>query len=317
MRINEKWWFGGTPIDVVNHYKYLGTVFTPKLVWTQCHRTLAAQARKGLYLLRKYNYTCNMLPIDVQFELFDSMISPILLYGSEIWGINEAHNIEKVHIGFCKYVLGVHTHTATAAVLAETGRHPMYIHYYKRCIKYWLKLLHMPDSRYPKACYNMLHSLDQQGRTTWASAVRQLLCKYGYEEVWEAQRVENWTVFLREFSQRVLETFKIEWEETDAHSSKLSLFRELKPDGICRESYLYNVTIKKYRASIAKMRCSAHELRIEKGRHKGELMADRVCMLCLKGQDQYILEDVYHLFCCPSYRVGLRTEYLPDIVGNP
>lgn len=315
LRENEKWWFCGKPLKVVNGYKYLGTVFTPKLVWTQCQKTLASQARKGLYLLRKYNYACNTLPIDVQFELFDSMISPILLYSAEIWGFDVADNIEKVHIGFCKYVLGVPSHTCTVAVLAETGRHPMYIHYYKRCIKYWLKLLNMPESRYPKACYTMLYSLDQQGRTTWASAIRQLLCKYGYQEVWEAQRVENRTVFLREFSQKVLETFNLEWEESVAQSSKLSLFRELKPDGIGRESYLFNVTIKKYRASIAKIRCSAHELRIEKGRHKGELMADRVCKLCLKEQDQYILEDEFHLFTCPSYS-ELRTKYLPELAAG-
>lgn len=214
LRQNEKWYFNGKLLDIVNGYKYLGVIFTPKLVWTQCQKTLASQARKGLYLLRKYNYACNNLPIDVQFELFDSMISPILLYGAEIWGFDEADHIERVHIGFCRYVLGVGSHTSTAAVLAETGRHPMYVHYYKRCIKYWLKLLHMPATRYPKACYNMLYALDQQGRKTWASAVRSLLCRYGYQDVWEAQGVENWNTFLREFTSKVTSNFVSEWEHS-------------------------------------------------------------------------------------------------------
>lgn len=312
LRENEKWFFNGKLLDVVNGYKYLGTVFTPKLVWTQCQKTLATQARKGLYLLRRYNYVCNNLPIDVQFQLFDSMISPILLYGAEIWGFDVTDHIERVHTGFCKYVMGVPSQTPTAAVLAETGRHPMYVHYYKRCIKYWLKLLRMPESRYPKACYNMLYALDQQGRKTWVGDVRKLLCKYGYHNVWESQGVENYSVFVREFSSKLTDSFVMEWEQTLSETSKLSLFRQLKPGGIVRESYLSNVNIKKYRASLAKLRCSAHVLRIEKGRHCGEETADRVCRLCLRERKEYILEDEYHLFRCPLY-TNLRDDYLPEL----
>jgi len=158
----------------------------------------------------------------------------------------------------------------------------------------------------------MLYSLDQNGRATWVTCVRKLLSKYGYQHVWDAQGVENFSVFLREFSDTVADTYVTEWEQTLAESSKLVLFRQLKL-GFVREDYLYNVTLKKYRASLAKLRCSAHELRIEKGRYKGELMADRVCKLCLKLRQEYVLEDEYHLFCCPCY-LSVKREYLPQLV---
>ena len=316
LRSNEKWYFNGKLLEVVNAYKYLGTMFSPKLVWTLCQKTLAAQAKKGLYLLRKYNYACNNLPIDVQFELFDSMIAPILLYSAEVWGFCKTEHIERVHTGFCRYVLGVPSHTPTAAVLAETGRYPMYVHYHRRCVKFWLKLLSMPDTRYPKACYNMLLSLDQVGRNTWAGSVRQLLCTYGFQDVWEAQSVENINVFLREFTNRVKSAYDSEWEHTVAQSSKLTLFRSLKPDGIVRESYLRNVTLKVYRSGLTKFRCSAHELRIEKGRHSNELLADRVCRLCLKHTGNYVLEDEFHfLMCCPLYE-NLRGQYLFELTAG-
>ena len=39
-------------------------------------------------------------------------------------------------------------------------RYPMYIYCIsyasKRCLKYWLKILRLPDDRYVKLCYNML-----------------------------------------------------------------------------------------------------------------------------------------------------------------
>jgi hypothetical protein len=155
LRENEKWYFRGEPLRVVSFYKYLGAMFTPKLVWTMCQKTLASQARKGLYLLRKYNYACNGLPPALQFELFDKMIAPILLYGAEVWGFNRADHIEGVQTVFCKHVLGVPSGTANLAVHAETGRLPLYVHYYRRCVKYWITMLNMPNYRYPRACYSM------------------------------------------------------------------------------------------------------------------------------------------------------------------
>jgi hypothetical protein len=311
LRANERWFYNGVKLEVVSAYKYLGGIFTTKLVWTECQRTLAIQARRGLHLLRKYDYACDGLPIDLQFNLFDSMISPILLYGSEIWGFSEAKHIEKVQSDYCKHVMAVPSHTPNIAVLAETGRFPMFVHYYRRCIKYWLKLLHMPNTRYPKACYKMLLNLDRQGRVTWASHVRNLLCKYDFGEVWEAQGVENWSLFLKEFTQRVQQKYCADWEYDLGQSSKLYLFRSLKESGINSASYLYHVTIRKYRAGLAKLRCSSHDLNIEKGRHTGVLVADRVCKLCLNKYSRHVLEDEYHfLMCCPQYN-DLRDTYFP------
>lgn len=62
------------------------------------------------------------------------MIAPILLYGSEVWGFEKSDYIEQVHTAFCKYVLRVPSHTPTVAVLGETGRHPMYVFYYRNCV---------------------------------------------------------------------------------------------------------------------------------------------------------------------------------------
>lgn len=102
-----------------------------------------------------------------------------------------------------------------------------------------------------------------------------------------------------------------------SQSFKLSVLRTLKPLGIYRESYLENFTIFKYRSSLSKLRCSAHTLRIEKGRHVNELMADRVCTLC-QLDNIHLLEDEYHfLLCCPYYYTP-RETYLPYcIVDEP
>ena len=59
-------------------------------------------------------------------ELFNKMITPILLYVSEVWEIYCIKEIDKLHIKFCKYVLGVKTQISNFAVY-ELGRFPLYI----------------------------------------------------------------------------------------------------------------------------------------------------------------------------------------------
>ena len=100
------------------------------------------------------------------------MVKPILLYGGDIWGYEYADEIEKVQIRFCKDFLGVGPSTNDSMVMGECGRLPLCVDYFLKCIKYWLKLLFMPEYRLPKKCYKMLIGLDDIGRNNWASSVK-------------------------------------------------------------------------------------------------------------------------------------------------
>ena len=75
-------------------------------------------------------------------KLFDQMIKPILCYASEIWSACDLAkrkfrtgdgflnyldniNIEKVHVKFCKFILGVNKRAVNLAVKNELGRFPV------------------------------------------------------------------------------------------------------------------------------------------------------------------------------------------------
>ena len=55
----------------------------------------------------------------MKLSLFDKLASPILLYGSEIWGIYNYNEVDKLHIRFCKMVLCVRKQTMNSTVLGE------------------------------------------------------------------------------------------------------------------------------------------------------------------------------------------------------
>ena len=47
------------------------------------------------------------LDIKIKLSLFDTMIVPILTYGSEVWGVYNFQEVDRLHIRFLKYILGV------------------------------------------------------------------------------------------------------------------------------------------------------------------------------------------------------------------
>ena len=44
------------------------------------------------------------LPIDIQIKLFESMICPILLYGSEVWGFQKNYMLKIFYRNFSKKI---------------------------------------------------------------------------------------------------------------------------------------------------------------------------------------------------------------------
>ena len=121
----EKWYYKGEIIDTVPFYKYLGVYFTPKLVWSETKEVLAHQASKVVCRILQYQRHFRIFSPNDIFKLFDSIVRPILCYGSEIWGYEYSKPIEKIHSQFCKKYTGLHQNTADFFALSECGRHPL------------------------------------------------------------------------------------------------------------------------------------------------------------------------------------------------
>ena len=177
LRYYEKWYFDGIEIETVSSYKYMGLFITPKLIWSFAKNTLASQARKSIISMLKLQNSVGYFEFSELFKLFETMIKPIILYGSEIWGFEVSNTIENVQDNFQEMARG------------EYGSYPLYVDYYCRCIRYWIKLTRMSSVRFPNKCYKMLKNLDENGRNTWASKVRELLFRNGFGYVWIVEDV--------------------------------------------------------------------------------------------------------------------------------
>ena len=45
--------------------------------------------------------------VETQCAVFDTYVTSVLLYGSEIWGWHKSGDVENIHVNFCRKVLGV------------------------------------------------------------------------------------------------------------------------------------------------------------------------------------------------------------------
>ena len=76
---------GNEVIDVVQNYTYLGTRITSSGNFTLSLEHLRQKALHALFSLRRHT-DLNSLKPSLACKIFDSMISPILTYNSEVWG---------------------------------------------------------------------------------------------------------------------------------------------------------------------------------------------------------------------------------------
>ena len=93
-------------------------------------------------------------------------------------------------------------------VYGETGRYPLFINVYVKCIKYWLRVLRMPSNRLPLKAYAMLLDLHQQDKVNWVSSVCSILYRYGFGHVWQSQGVGDSNIFLSTFKYRLKDCFQ-------------------------------------------------------------------------------------------------------------
>ena len=140
--VREKWFYDGMKLEIVNYYKYLGVIFSTGLACSYSLEDMATRARKGVLGILKLQWTFGEQSPKLFFKLFDCQIQPMLTYGSEVWGLMaDLGVVERIHLfAIKKRLLKVSPRTPNLLVYGETGRYPLYICPYTRCIKYWLSI---------------------------------------------------------------------------------------------------------------------------------------------------------------------------------
>jgi hypothetical protein len=164
----------------------------------------------------------------------------------------------------------------------------------------------MPISRFPKQALTMLQNdieTNHSIKHNWAGDIKACLDSYGFHTTW-TNGVGNEAAFLALFKRKMLDRFQQEWCTKISNSERFATYRIFKSVHNV-ERYLNDITIKKFRDSLVRMRLGLNELNVNKRYQSDAVSKD--CVFCPQ-----ILEDEYHfLFSCPVY-ADIRYKHIAE-----
>ena len=294
--------------------------------------TLINKASRALFNMYKMP-GFKSLSIVQQIQLFNSLIKPILTYGSEVWGINPIASLlkknsrnqlvfnlgakfnlwgaQKVMNRFCRLVLGLHRKSPVLPMLGDLGLTPIYVDIVSSAVKYWLNV--MKNGNHSSLVYQSMlemFNFDSNGKHfNFLSCIRVLLYNFKLHGIWDNRGCTNINKGAHIFKKYLLNDFKVYWKNEigDATRSRYNFYHKVK-FGYNIENYLLQINDFSLKSIIARLRTSTHNLMVEKGRHLG---IDRVNRLCTKCN---VLEDEEHmLFTCHKHEEARKAFNLDNL----
>lgn len=253
-------------------------------------------------------------------------------------------NCEKVHLHFLKWSLGTHRLSSNVGTWGETGRYPLIYEAINLTLKYVKRLQNCDDS----SLVSLAFQEQQKNNLEWFRGIEPIL------KIDESYTTDHATLYKQNISQNTQPTplidtiifngiikrlpqqtikphisqtftphiilkalklnFKSSWQHSKSKSSKLEFYHSVKSE-FSKENYLTMVDDFYDRANLSKLRISAHELSIEKGRYKNITRENRICKWCKITLGLDIIENEKHvLYDCTFY--SSQRQRCNSIISN-
>ena len=141
-----------TKIEQVRSYQYLGILFTVTVVFLQFYNMVAKYGVLSFITSKKPD--ANILKQNM---------------------FKDTNIMEKLHIRFCKQILGIHSNSSNHACRAELGQVHFAYNIYCNVIKYWNCLCSINKDCLVKEALYLNFKIASKGKVTWISSVKYIL----------------------------------------------------------------------------------------------------------------------------------------------
>lgn len=306
---------GGEAVEVVNKFKYLGTIF-------HCSHALSRHAvparalsgRKAYHATRRRMEELELKGADINFRIFDVMVDPVLGYGAEIWAPELLcqdplkNDCERVHLLALKWLFGVRKSTASVAVLAEAGRWPLAFRWIKRLARCYNGLVKAPSQSMLKSAFisncqlktnPSSNSIPSAAHRCWAAQLQQAFSRFGVE------------ISLEEPTELNVNEVCIKWKEwylscvqnVDDTRTKIYKYVHDTRNGLLEYEAAACLEINDFRRRqrLIQLRTGSHWLMEEIGRWGHLSREDRVCKQCAEKEIETVETVEHMIFQCPSF----------------
>ena len=173
------------------------------------------------------NIRSNDLPVDLSLQLFDSLVTPILLCCCEVWGHEDFKIMEKLDLRFCKLILGAPKATPSYIIYGELGGQPLSCFVNARMIKFWREIITSKNSNLCRIlCNSIVPKIDEGNpnnrnrKFKWFRHLRKLLQELGYPGLWMTHAFRSIDWLCRSIQLRLKDNFLQDWAHPNGSSLK-------------------------------------------------------------------------------------------------
>jgi hypothetical protein len=150
----------------------------------------------------------------------------------------------------------------------------------------------------------------QEENNPWINYIKSMLNSFGMKHVWNNQTTFSKKRLVYAICKQ-LESKYIQFWQTKKHvPGKLEFYNKITDNNYKIEYYLLKTTNAQHRKALSKLRISAHDLNIERGRYANIPRQERICSKC-----QVLEDEIHFLDSCSLYR-DVRDNFIRSLQCN-
>jgi hypothetical protein len=336
----QGWRYGDQPLSVSAEFKYLGITFHQTKGVLASADALSHAGRRAMWGMLSRCGEMELQSLSMKVDLFDSLVSPILTYCSEVWGPSLLRTcptpascldnpLQRVQFMFLRRVAGgVRKATVRTLLLREFGCRPLVRAWVQAGVNMWNRVCKLPQGDVLAAAMSDNITLAAAYNQSWFSGFSAFMSTIdavpegGLLEGGRPRELNAGDTLSRfdTWMNRDWQDLPADPRAADSQHVYLSTYTSWFAAGDADEflqrgrwetvpGYVRHTAgiDPEWVRSLAAFRLGAHDLEVAAGRWRGVARHERVCDLCRDA----LGDEMHMVFDCDRYQ-ALRQQF-PDL----
>jgi hypothetical protein len=187
----QGWHYDGQPVPVVSSFRYLGIEFHETKGVSACVDALRSAGVRAMWGMLGRCADMGLASLEVQVQLFDALVSPVLGFCAEVWaptllrGIREPlhcmdNSLQRVQTLFMRRLGGgLRKSTKRQLMLREFGCRPLVRGWLQASVGLWNRIQQLPEEHMLRAVMAESLSLGGDVGVSWLSDFTAVLSAFG------------------------------------------------------------------------------------------------------------------------------------------
>ena len=289
--------FGDTDIEVVDDYVYLGTTFNYNGNFKKAKSKQVLQAKKATFSLITRIKQLN-LTFEVSIELFERIVIPILLYGSEIWGYECPKQLQIMFNNTMRKFLKLNRSTPMCMINGELGLKEISEYIDNRMMNFWCNLATGDENKISSILYKWVKTLHEKDtyKSAWFDKIKTTLEHTEMMYLLDEITIDQSNLFKKYVKMNLNDIYAQKWAEAVFNNTTCLNYRAMT---VSKQTQKYILKLpKRYAYALCKLKCANHRMPIVTGRYQKIPVHERICTLC---QMRDIGDEFHYLFKCTFF----------------